>query len=253
MRATRLRPWVEAALPLGLRRWLRRLQHPLRRWPARGWERFETLRRLEPVSAVFGLDRGLPIDRYYIEGFLRRQASDIRGRVLEMGDDTYTRRFGGAKVTRADVLAVVEGSRGATIIADLTHADRIPADTFDCIVFVQTLQMIYDTRAALRHLHRILKPGGVLLATTHGISKIGRRVEIDHWGEYWRFTTQSALPLFQEAFQAGSVQVESHGNVLTAIAALHGLAAQELERHELDYRDPDYEVLIAIRAVKENR
>lgn len=218
--------------------------------PAHGWEQFEPLRRLKPISAVFGLDRGLPIDRYYIEGFLQRHASEIRGRVLEMGDDTYTRRFGGDKVTQADVLHVVPGRHGATITADLTCADHIPAGTYDCIVFVQTLQMIYDSRAALRHLHRILKPGGVLLATTHGISKIGRRVDIDHWGEYWRLTTQSAQRLFEEAFLAGNVRVESRGNVLAAIAALHGLTAQELEPHELDYCDPDYEVLITVRAVK---
>jgi hypothetical protein len=38
--------------------------------------------------------------------------------------------------------------------------------------------------------------------------------------------------------------------VLTAIAFLRGLAAEELKREELDYHDPDYELIITVRAVK---
>jgi SAM-dependent methyltransferase len=155
-------------------------------------------------------------------------------------------------VTRSDVLHLVAGNREATIVADLTRADAIPTDTFDCIICVQTLQMIFEVRPAIRHLWRILKPGGVLLATAHGTSKIGRRLGVDHWGEYWRFTTQSAERLLQEVFPASRVQVEARGNVLAAIAFLHGLAAEELEPLELDYCDPDYEVLSTMRAVKPN-
>ena len=44
--------------------------------------------------------------------------------------------------------------------------------------------------------------------------------------------------------------VESHGNVLAASAFLYGLATSELTRVELDWRDPEYEVLIAVRAVR---
>src|SRR6185503_1474005 len=55
------------------------------------------LRRLRPVSRTFGYDRGLPVDRYYIESFLERNRRDIDGRTLEIGDDEYTRRFGGER------------------------------------------------------------------------------------------------------------------------------------------------------------
>jgi len=110
--------------------------------------------------------------------------------------------------------------------------------------------MIYDIRTALAHLWRILKPGGVLLVTSHGISKIGRREGIDPWGEYWRLTAQSANRLFQEFFPSTNIKIEVYGNVLSAIASLHGLAVEELNQNELDYSDPDYEVLITIRAVK---
>ncbi len=43
---------------------------------------FGDLRRLTPVSKEFGFERGLPIDRYYIEKFLAEHTSDIQGRVF---------------------------------------------------------------------------------------------------------------------------------------------------------------------------
>ena len=198
---------------------------------------------------MFGLDRGNAIDRYYIENFLGRFANDIRGHVLEVGDNTYTVRFGGEHVVKSDVLHVTSGNPQATIVADLSNGHDSPSDAFDCIILTQTLQYIYDVRAALRTLYRILKPHGVLLATFPGISQVSR-YDMDRWGDYWRFTSLSALLLFEEAFPGGNVEVQPHGNVLSAAAFLFGLAAEDLTRRELDYNDPDYEVTIAVRAVK---
>jgi SAM-dependent methyltransferase len=206
------------------------------------------LRRVTPVSRDWGFDRGLPVDRYYIEDFLIRHSQDVRGRVLEIEDDSYTRRFGGDRVTVSDVLHVEEGNPRATVVGDLTCADHIPPDTFDCIILTQTLHLIYDTRAALRTLHRILKPGGVLLATFPGITRISHDEWAGSW--FWGFTTASSRRLFEEVFPAPDVKVEARGNVLAAISFLHGLAAEEMSEEELNYSDPDYEVLITVRAAK---
>jgi SAM-dependent methyltransferase len=167
-----------------------------------------------------------------------------------MGDAAYTRRFGGDRVTQSDVLHYVAGNPEATIVADLTAADHIPSDSFDCIILTQTLQMILNVRAALHHLHRILKPGGVLLATSHGTSRIARREGIDDWGEYWRFTAQSTRHLFGALFPADHLDIVTYGNVLSATAALHGLASADLTPVELDHRDPNFEVIVAVRARK---
>lgn len=242
---------AKAVLPAKTQRWLLAQQRRYRlQWPRTGTVQFEGLRRLTPISRIFGLDRGLPIDRYYIEQFLSDHASDIRGRALEMGDDFYTQKFGGNRVTKSDVLHAVDGNPMATIVADLTCGDHIPSDAFDCIIFTQTFQMIYDTRSALRHLFRILRPGGTLLATASGISKVARREGIDDWGEYWHFTSQSMHKLFQETFPGATIQIETYGNVVAAIAYLHGLATEDLRQEELDYLDRDYELLITVRAVK---
>ena len=218
-------------------------------FPPVGWVRFGSLRRLEPISTDYGNSRGLEIDRYYIEKFLTEFSSDVRGRVLEIKHNTYTLRYGGNRVTKSDVLHPVEGNPDATIVADLTKADHLPSNTFDAIIFTQTLQFIYDIRTVIATLHRILKPGGVLLVTASGMAQLSLE-DFDKWGEYWRFTSLSARLLFEETFGAGNVTVRSYGNVLAAISFLEGLAVEDLKKKELDAVDRSYEILIAVRAVK---
>ncbi len=215
--------------------------------PPSGLVFFGNLRRLKPIAKHFV--RGLPIDRYYEEMFLHHYREDIRGHVLEIGDDRYTKKFGGKKVERSDVLHVQEGNPNATIIADLTKSEGLTSEIFDCIICSHTLQFIYDVKEAVKTLYRILKPGGVLLAAGNGITKISR-YDMERWGEYWHFTSLSTRLIFQELFPPQNVTVKAYGNVLAAVAFLHGIAAQELRKKVLDYHDPDYEILIAIRAVK---
>jgi SAM-dependent methyltransferase len=134
-----------------------------------------------------------------------------------------------------------------TIVADLAAADGVPAGTFDCFILTQTLQYIYHPQAAIAHAYRILRPGGILLATVPGIIKM----DPDAVGtDYWRFTVDSCAALFGEVFGKEQIKVRAYGNVLTAIAFLTGLAYEELSQRELDLPDPTYPVVIAVRAVK---
>ncbi len=254
---TRVRPGAVTALKRGasilpppLRHWMRTRWRGEEHVPPAGYVRFGSLRRLAPISRKWGKDRGgLPIDRYYIERFLAAHASDIRGRVLEVGDDVYTNQFGGAAVEHSDVLHAAAGNPKATIIGDLTDAEHVPSNAFDCVILTQVLQFIDDPQAAIRTLNRILRPDGVLLLTASGISQISR-FDMERWGEFWRFTTLSLQRLLTSEFPVDGVRVESFGNVLASVAFLHGLAAHELRQEELDYQDPDYQLLIAAWARK---
>ena len=203
------------------------------------------LRGLEPVSRTFGFDRGKPIDRWYIERFLAAHANDVRGRVLEVAEPTYTQWYGGGDVSHGDVLHAAPGNPQATLVGDLTTGRGIPAESFDCFICTQTLPFIYDVAAAVRGMHALLAPGGVVLATVSGISQRSREDQRD-WGDYWRFTVDSARRLFGEVFE--DVEVEGHGNVYAAAAFLYGLAAEDLDEAELVHHDPDYAMLIAVRA-----
>lgn len=221
---------------------------PQQEIPSVGRVQFGDLRRTEPLSRSFGYDRGQPIDRYYIARFLSNYSDDITGHVVEIGDDRYTRRFGKG-VTRSDILDQSHPDSSPTIVADLTKADHVAHNSFDCIIVAQTLQFIYNIHAAVNTLHRILKPGGVLLASLPSLSPICR-YDMDRWGDYWRFTSAAARNLFSESFGLANIKVEAHGNVLVAMGFLQGMAADDLTADELNYKDPDYEALITVRAVK---
>ena len=73
MRA-QIKSFARLFLPRSLRRWLVRVT----RRPGVGRVDFGDFRRLKPISQAWGGDRGLPLDRYYIERFLEEQAGGIR-------------------------------------------------------------------------------------------------------------------------------------------------------------------------------
>ena len=211
---------------------------------------FNSLESTQPVSSLLGCDRGTPIDRYYIENFIRKCSPLIKGRVLEIADNSYSRRFGGNQVTKFEVLHATSGNRKATIVGDLTSPETLPENAVDCFICTQTFQFIFDIQKAIIGAHHILKPGGVLLATVSGISQISR-YDMDRWGDYWRFTTASVKCLFEPVFKGG-IEIESFGNVLAATAFLQGLSVEDLpDRPLLDHNDPDYQSLITIVARKQ--
>jgi SAM-dependent methyltransferase len=238
---------LRSLLPKPLRRWL--IRHS--RLPRVGTIDAGDLRRLKPFSTVWGNDRGSPIDRFYVDAFLQRYSADVHGRVLEVGDDSYTRRFGGTRVESSEVLHAAPGNPLATYVADLTDAPQLPSLAFDCMICTQTLFVVNDLRAAFSTIHRILKPGGVLLATFPGISQIYTD-EQGLWPDYWRFTLDSVRWLASHDFAPSDVLAHSYGNVWTATAFLYGIAAEELAREELEYRDEAYQLLVGLRAVKES-
>lgn len=225
--------------------WRRHLRQRLRRLLRPGWR--AGLGGTVPLSDNWGQDRGAPIDRHYIEAFLTEHRGDIRGAVIEVRDSAYTDRFG-TGVHQREVLDIDSDNPRATIVADLTAADAVPADRFDCFILTQTLQFIYDTTAALHHAHRMLRPGGVLLATVPAVSRLAPRYGLER--DYWRFTPASCARLFGGAFGSERVTVRSYGNVRTGTAFLLGMAREELSRRELDAHDPYFPLILAVRAVK---
>jgi SAM-dependent methyltransferase len=216
---------------------------------------FGDLKRFSPIGPDFGVDRGRPVDRYYIEGFMARNVGDVRGRVLEVANNDYTMRFGGAKVERSDVLTVETNNPKATIVGDVTHPDTLPESTFDCIIFTQTLQYTHDAHVAIKMLHRALQPGGVLLATVPGIAPMGDRPgypeKSDRWPWYCVFTPAGLRRLLEDPFGQNAVAVESHGNIFAVTAFLYGLALEDIDVSDLNVNDWRYPVTVAGRAIKQ--
>lgn len=219
-----------------------------RRGPSVGEVSYGSFGGTAPISRVFGVDRGVPVDRYYIERFLSANSAFIKGVVLEVGDATYTRRYGAESVERSEILHLSD-SENATIVGDLASSGTLPAEAFDCVICTQTLQFIFDLNAAIDSLAAALRPGGVLLATVPGISQVSR-YDMERWGDYWRFTNLAIERLFESQFRASDLEIRSHGNVLTALGFLQGLAVSELPPGSFLVEDPDYQVVVTVRAVR---
>jgi SAM-dependent methyltransferase len=234
--------WIRPAanrLPPGLR------SRIVRNLPGRR-VRWGSLRRTLPFSDYYGFDRGLPIDRHYIEAFLAREAASIRGEVLEVRDPKYALQFGGADATQIHVLDIDPTNPEATVIADLTVEGSLPYQAYDSIVMTQTLHITADDAAGFRTLWRALRPGGTLLFTGPCIARIDNTHEWDHW----RYTPLGLRALLAKLLPDAEVTVEAHGNVLAGAAFLYGIAVQELTEAELEADDPRFPLIVCARVSK---
>jgi SAM-dependent methyltransferase len=200
----------------------------------------------EPLSDYWGIDRGTPIDRLYIETFLERHRDDIRGRVLEIKNSGYARRYG-RDVESVDVLDIDADNLRATIVADLCDARVVDGERFDCFILTQTLMYVHDLRAAVAESHRMLRPGGVLLAS---VSALNRTDPDSPTGDYWRVTSAGCSLVFAEAFGAANVRVQAHGNLAACVGFLVGMSREDVTGGELQGDDPRFPLVIVIRAVK---
>lgn len=202
----------------------------------------------KPVSTVFGFDRGTPIDRYYIEKFLESNSRYIKGKVLEISENTYTIQFG-KDVFQSEVLHYDNTNIKATIIGDLCKPETLPQNEMDCFICTQTYNFIYDFQDAIKGSRHLLKPGGVLLATVACMSPISK-YDADRWGDFWRFTPQSIAKAFEKEFGA-NVSVFALGNSAAAALFMKGYALEEIKKVvQLDENDEIYPLIIGVKAIK---
>jgi SAM-dependent methyltransferase len=217
-------------LPEGLRPTAQRLYHRVT------GPRWGNLRRQVPFSENYGMNRGTPIERVYIEGFLERHRHDVRGHVLEVGDPRYARRFGGDQVSAIDIVDIVEDNPVATLVADLGVPDSLPAARYDCFILTGTIGYVEDLYVGVRNAGRCLRPGGVLFIA----GPAGGRTDPN---ERHRFTPHGLRTVLERCFPDAEVTVEGFGNLLCSVAQLMGIAAEELKPEEVTPYDPDFPMI----------
>lgn len=212
-------------------------------WPASNY--WLATKSLKPLSNKFGYDRGLPIDRYWIESFLETNRNLIHGHCLEVTDDAYTKKYGGDRVTKSDVMDIDSKNKKATIYADIRDIKSVKSNTFDTIILTHVLGIIDDFHAAVSECHRILKSGGVIIATSSCLSPT-----YDPSQNMWRFTPSGAKYLFTKHFGEGQVEIEQFGNALAGQCFWVGMSQEELTQEQLDYKDPKFPCVVGIIATK---
>lgn len=200
---------------------------------------------MKPSSRRFGFERGMAVDRVFIEDFIKKNSNLIRGTVIEIGDDRYMSEYKGQ--IENSIVMHVNGWGG--IKGDLSTGEGIDNDLADCLICTQTLQHIYDIHPCIKNIYRLLKPGGTALVTNGCLAELSL-YDYHNWGEYWKFTDQTAARMFGESFKMENVTIETYGNMKIAMAFLYGMCAEELLEDDFLYRDEQYPMIIAIKATK---
>jgi hypothetical protein len=195
------------------------------------------MRRLRPFSGRYGYDRGTPIDRYYTEQFLSRHADRVRGNVLEVKDDDYTRRFG------RSVRPFVVDVDGSNPEADLNVPGSLPIEFFDCVM--TQIPQLLSPEKALGKVWASTAPGGALLLT---VPSLGRLDPHDQATDCWRWPPNGLAKLLSRVEIRASVSGD--GNVLACVSALWGLSVQDLSAEELDFNDPRFPLVACAYAEK---
>ena len=206
----------------------------------------DLLNQIQPQSRIFGAERGNPIDRYYIDAFLKYALNNIEGdvnSVIEIGEDRYSSKLFPNSKTK-DLFLLEKGM-------DLTNSQSYIHNKYDVFICTQTLNFIYDVREAVNGIYNSLHRDGYAIVTVQG--NIGQISEHDYnsWGDYWRFTEMGICKLFDDVFGEKNVMSIAYGNVMAATAFIQGLCYEDIENKQLlDYSDPLYSILVGVVARK---
>jgi hypothetical protein len=182
--------------------------------------------------------------------------SSIRGDALEVGEVGTIRQYGAERLRAAHAIDIARHGPHVTIIADLSRAEGVPGERYDCFIVQFTMHVIADVEGALYHAIRLLKPGGVLLVNFSCVDAhfpdgydmgTGGRVWV-----HWCFTPLQVHNLLRRVGLASSdCTVEVYGNLFARIAYQLNMPAEALTHRELTHHDPAHPVLVCVRIFRE--
>ena len=203
----------------------------------------------EPISRQFGTERGVPVDRQYIEIFLKDNQKYITGDVLEVEDAFYTEKYG-TNITKSYVMDVSSTASGITFNANLETGEGVREGVADCFILTQTLMYVFDLASVVKNIYRLLKSGGVALITCSGISQNSRRC-MDDYGCIFNFNADALRRMFNDRAHFEIIDAGSYGNVKTVTAHIAGLCVEDLNDDDFVYNDKYYPLIsyIVVRRV----
>ena len=202
------------------------------------------LRRTKPLSCNFGFERGTPVDRFYLHKFLEQNKHFITKDVLEIQVSDCSKQYG-HNVLQQHTVDIIPNFN-PTYLCDLAQSEAIiPSNAYDCFLMPNTLCVLKDIQICLTQAQRILKPGGVILATTVSFAPLCPDVP-----DYWHMSKAGWEEIVKKSLNQCDVKIQSFGNSLIAMAAMLGLAMEELDPKEFEYQDPRFPVSITLWAQK---
>lgn len=210
--------------------------------PAIGAIEWGDFRKTFPMCHACGFTRGTPIDRYYLQKFVREINDQVVGDVLEIGAVPKDKEFYDFSDRKSYKVLNLEPGIGVNLVGDAHDLTLIETESVDSVIIFNVLEHCYAPWQVLQNIHTWLKPGGKCFCLVPNAQRLH-----DRPADYWRPLPDGISLLFKGFSQK---QMYVYGNPLSVIAIFHGLATEELTTEELDAFHPDYPVLTCIVAEK---
>jgi SAM-dependent methyltransferase len=196
--------------------------------------------RLTPgqLAAWPGSERRDPpkSDRHYLVlSILARQVRTEVERLLQGRDDARVLDIGcGAKpylpwiAPYAREYIGIDAAPGP-YVDQVVQGEKLPFEDggFDLVLCTQVLEHVEDPAAVLSEIHRVLRPGGAALISTHGVF-LFHPDPIEAGADYWRWTHAGLRKATSEAGDWREIEVRSNGEVIACLAYIAAQFVDEL-------------------------
>ncbi|MBK1987560.1 class I SAM-dependent methyltransferase [Sphaerospermopsis aphanizomenoides BCCUSP55] len=200
------------------------------------------LKKTVPICQAFGLTRGKPVDRYYLNKFIAEIYPQITGNILEIGGIPKDKDFYQVNPGSSYQIMNLEPGLGIDIVGDAHDVSMIQPESFDSIITFNVLEHCYAPWQVVENIYTWLKPGGKCFAMVPSAVRL-HATPMD----YWRPLPDAFAWMFRNFSQK---KLYVYGNPISVIASYHGIATEELTTEELDAFHPDYPVATCIVAQK---
>lgn len=143
---------------------------------------------------------------------IKRHASKIRGRVLDIGAGSFPRYKSLFSFQEYVSMDVAPGP-GVDTVGKI-EAIPFPDNSFDSVVCTQVLGDVFDLEKAFTEIKRVLRPGGAALITENLFDALH-----DEPYDFWRFTAHSLRRLTENSGLTVE-QIERRGGYYSIMAQL---------------------------------
>lgn len=118
----------------------------------------------------------------------------VKGRIIDLGCGTM--RFKDLLMSKADVYHTLDlwpWSEDVTYAGDVQNMSMIAGASYDSALCLEVLEHVPNPSRAIAEIHRILKPGGVLIVSVPHLSRLH-----DEPYDYFRFTIHGLRYLLED-------------------------------------------------------